>query len=150
MSGSLRLHHVGIIVAELDIGARHLDLMIPGLAWSEPLSDPLQEVVVRFAAHSGHALPLYEVIAPVSDTAPVRQALKQRRDVVNHLAYLCGDLAAERERLREIGCLPLGEPKPGAVYGQALVQFFYTPIGSLMELIEHPGPLFDLSARLAV
>jgi methylmalonyl-CoA/ethylmalonyl-CoA epimerase len=139
----MRLHHIGILVSELEAGVRSFDAVIPGLLWSERYEDVVQQVEVRFAGGNGG--PLFEVIAPLSDTSPVQRALKQRRDIINHMAYLCDDISAEGERLRAAGCFAIGEPKPGIVYGSMPIQFFLTPEGFLLELIENMDPKIPLA-----
>lgn len=150
MITGLKLHHIGLIVSDIDSGVRHMDALLPGLHWSSKIADPLQDVVVRFAAAERGTLPIYEIIAPTSDASPVCRALKQRRDVLNHLAYLTPNISLEQERLRNIGCMALGDAKPGIAYDNAQVQFFYTQVGSLMELIEHPGPQIVLGNRSSI
>jgi hypothetical protein len=44
-------------------------------------------------------------VAPRSPSSPVRNALKKRVNVLNHVAYRVTDLAAEAQRLRGAGCL---------------------------------------------
>ena len=144
-SATLRLHHVGIIVPDLEAGVRKIDAMLPGLLWSAAITDPLQQVMVRFAGSKDAGGPLYEVLAPTIATSPISAALRERRDAVHHLAYLCADLTREGHRLRNIGCLPVTEPTPARAFAEALIQFFYTPANFLIELIEHEGPVITLA-----
>ena len=142
----MKLHHIGIVVPDLEQGKTTMRGLFPHLTWSRRFEDPLQQVAVHFAGEDNGLL--YEIIAPTSETSPIQRALKSRRDVLNHLAYLSSDIAADGERLRSQGCMAIGEPKPGVVYDMAPIQFFLTPVGFLLELIEHDGPAIALHSEL--
>ena len=60
-------------------------------------------------------------------------------NMINHVAYLVGDLAPEAARLKARGFTVIGRPKPAVAYGGKLIQFFASPSGLLFELIEAPN-----------
>ena len=78
----------------------------------------------------------YELVAPAGEESPVTQVLKTRRNVINHLAYRVSNLQASAERLRTQRHLPLGPSQPAIAFGGSHVQFFLSPLGHIVELIE--------------
>lgn len=69
-----------------------------------------------------------------------RSPLKTRRNVINHLAYRVSNLQESAERLRTQRHLPLGPSQPAIAFGGAHVQFFLSPLGHIVELIEASTP----------
>jgi methylmalonyl-CoA/ethylmalonyl-CoA epimerase len=133
--------HVGIVVADIRRGAATLSGLVPGLSWTQPVDDAGLGVSVCFA-RDGTGL-VYELIAPLGDASPVARALKNRTDLLNHLAYRTPSLEAGVKHLRTQGALPVGSAKPAIAFGGARVQFLMTPLGVLFELIEKPQTVYN-------
>ena len=81
----------------------------------------------------------YELISPLGENSPIRQALSTGARILNHVAYLTDDLDMEAERFRNGGCIAAGPATPAVAYGGAPVQFFVTPLRFIIELIGAPG-----------
>lgn len=138
---TLTFHHIGVLTPSLNLGSEAMNGMMPGLSWTDEMVDENQQVAVRFACDNSGIV--YEVISPTSSTSPISRALKGNRELLNHVAYLTDDLQAEVERMRGEGAFPVGKATPGIVYDNAPIQFLLTPLGFLIELIEHDGPNLD-------
>jgi methylmalonyl-CoA/ethylmalonyl-CoA epimerase len=136
MEFEVQFDHVGIVVAELRIGRQMLRDHFSVTQWTATFSDTLNDVHVQFGR--GSSGPCYELIAPFSARSPVRRVLRTANNITNHLAYRVGDLVAARTGLTEADFVPIGEPKPAIAYGGAAIQFFMSPLFSLVELIEAP------------
>ncbi|SIQ16151.1 VOC family protein [Aeromonas veronii] len=134
----MKLHHIGLVVAELDLGVRYCCETLGLSRFSESVLDPLQRVHICFAYDDAGIC--YELIAPASDDSPISQALRTRHNLLNHLAYEVADLAMSAEKLRAQRHLPLGPSQPAIAFGGAHVQFFLSPLGHIVELIEAPTP----------
>ena len=133
------LDHLGLIVHRLEDGRGFLDRALGISRWSEPVQDPGLGVLVQFGASpASHGL-VYELVAPLGDRSPIAGALRGGKHILNHLAYLTGDLAAEAVRLRAEGCYPTGPAQPAAAYDGRPIQFWITPLRFVIELIEKPG-----------
>src|SRR5690606_14508063 len=78
-----------------------------------------------------------ELIAPLGERSPVANTLTQNHRL-NQIAYRCDDLARAGAALRSARAVPTGRPAPAIAFGGALVQFFWSPMGHLIELIEAP------------
>lgn len=130
----MRFHHIGIVCAKLSAGKDRLDEILGPLKWSDAFDDPIQRVSVQFGTDNSGIC--YELIAPTDERSPVNEALRQGKNILNHVAYTVSSVAEEAERLRQRGCLPLGPAQPAVAFDGARIQFFITPLRSILELIE--------------
>ena len=135
----MKFDHIGVITKDLSSGRAALESFLEITGWSAEFPDPINGVFVQFCLDSSGTC--YELIAPLGDHSPVTNALSSRRNILNHVAYLVPDLSAARERLRDAGAVPTGDPNPAIAYGGKPIQFFLTPMHFIVELIEatdHP------------
>ena len=138
-SSTLRFDHIGIVVTELAVGLPIFRDRFNVRHWTQPFTDPVNDVYVQFGRDAQGVC--YELVAPLSKDSPVRRALRTGQNITNHLAYLVAELAATREIFIAADFSPIAEPKPAIAYGGRLIQFFMSPIFSLVELIEAPEHL---------
>ena len=98
LGGPPRLHHVGIVVGDLDAAvARHQAL---GFGPGERFELLEQRVVaVTFAAGPGWT----ELIAPTDPDGPIARFHAKRGDGLHHVAYAVPDLDATLSRLAASG-----------------------------------------------
>ncbi|WP_211786132.1 VOC family protein [Kitasatospora viridis] len=88
------------------------------------------------AAKGGGAV---ELVAPLDEEAAISRRLADHGPGLYHVAFEVDDVAAELERLRGLGWVPVDrEPQPGARPGM-WVAFVYAkrPAGLLVELVEY-------------
>jgi methylmalonyl-CoA/ethylmalonyl-CoA epimerase len=126
--------HVGLFVAELEIGRQTLSALLPIVETSEPIDDPELKVRVQFCTDSSGIC--YELVAPFGEGNPVSGALANGKAILNHVAYRVTDLKAESQRLRNEKSMPLGPARPAVAFGGRKVVFFLTPLKFIIELIE--------------
>ncbi len=132
----MRFDHVGVIVPTLEDGRNHLSALFGIVDWTVEFDDPLIQVRVQFGRDRSGLC--YETVAPFGENSPVRRTLRKADRILNHVAYLVPRLAPAAIRLRERYCIQASEAMPAVAYGGALVQFFMTPLGFLLELMEAP------------
>lgn len=129
----MRLHHVGVVVADLEAWLERMVVLFGARTIAPPLEDPLQRVRVAFIdAGTGTSI---EGIEPLGDDSPVAHFLGSGGGL-NHLCFEVQDLDAELGRLRGEGCLPVSPPKPARAFGGRRVAFLYTRERQLVELVE--------------
>lgn len=96
--GELRLHHVGIVVADLDAAIAHYEAL--GFRKGERYEVPEQHIVaVTFRAGSGWV----ELIQPTDPEGPIARYMARRGEGTHHVAYAVDDIVATMQRLREAG-----------------------------------------------
>lgn len=130
----LRFDHLGIVVADIDVGRDHFRKTFVVERWTQQFADPVNNVNVQFGVDAAGVC--FELVSPLGPDSPVSRALKARGPILNHVAYLTDDLAASAEHLRGQGYMAAGQPKPAIAYNGRFIQFFMSPLGFIVELIE--------------
>lgn len=133
----MQFDHIGVVVKTLRHGRTMLGPALQITEWTREWEDPVNKVFVQFGYDRSGVC--YELIAPLGEGSPVALALKTKSRLLNHVAYLVEDLAAEGERMRESRCFPIAEPSPAIAYGGRNIQFFMSPANIIIELIEAAG-----------
>lgn len=108
--GPLRLHHVGIVVADLDQAIAHYETL--GFRNGERHDIPEQNIVaVTFRAGPRWV----ELIQPTDLEGPIARYMAKRGEGTHHVAYAVDNIAAEMTRLRDAGVRLIDEtPRSGA------------------------------------
>ncbi len=128
--------HIDIVVRTLSSGREYLSSLFGISDWTAEFDDPGIKVSVQFGRDRSGIC--YELIAPFGDGSPIENVLSNRVNILNHVAYSVADLAVEASRLTASGAVPTGPAQPAVAYGGKNVQFFYTPLRFIIELIEAP------------
>lgn len=128
----LRLHHVGLVVADLDAAAGSYATL--GFDDGEPHDIPEQNIrAITFRAGPGWL----ELIQPTDLEGPIARFMAKRGEGVHHVAYAVDDIRAELARLSAAGVRLIDEsPRTGA-HGWSIA--FVHPEschGVLTELVE--------------
>jgi methylmalonyl-CoA/ethylmalonyl-CoA epimerase len=107
---NLRLHHVGIIVRDLDQAIARYEQLGFGAPARLRIADQGVEVAT-FAAGAG----FIELVSPVVDEGGLVRYLESRGESVHHVAYAVDDIRMELARLDEEGFELIDrEPRRGA------------------------------------
>ena len=93
-AGRLRFDHLGVLVPDLAHGRRLLSSVLGVSCWTVEFEDPVNDVFVQFGRCPGGMC--YETVAPRSALSPVRNALKRRVNIFNHVAYRVASLPTTR------------------------------------------------------
>ena len=133
---SLRFDHLGLVVEEIGSGRDFLVGALGVQRWSEVIPDPQLGVSVQFGL--GNSGPCFELVAPLGDRSPIRGALRGRGNILHHVAYLTDRLESQGDRMRSMGCVATGDPRPAVAYGGHMVQFWVSPLRFIVELVEAP------------
>jgi len=132
----MKFDHVGVTTIDLEAGRILLEGSVGVRAWTAEFRDEVNDVWVQFG-RCGAGM-CYELVAPLSPTSPVNRVLSKKINVLNHLAYLVDDLAADAQRLTAMEFVPVAVARPAIAYGGKLIQFFVAPSRLMIELIEAP------------
>ena len=108
--GGLRLHHVGIVVADLDAAIVRYEGL--GLRDGERHAIPEQHIeAVTFRAGPGWI----ELIQPTDPEGPIARYMAKRGEGTHHVAYAVDDIVVALDRLRAAGYRLIDEqPRTGA------------------------------------
>lgn len=128
--------HVGLVVKSLEKGRSAMTGIFPDMVWTDPFDDNVNGVRIQFGRDPTGMV--HELLVPLGLDSPVAAALHERRDLLNHLAYRVADLCLANAHMRSARCAATAPAKPALAYGGRLIQFFVTPINTIIELIEAP------------
>ena len=128
----LALHHVGVVVADLDAAlARYAAL---GFGGGDRFEVPEQRVV---AATFRIGLGYLELIQPTDPEGPIARFMAKRGEGLHHVAYRVPDLAAALRRLAAAGVRLIDEaPRQGAHGWRIAFVHPESCHGVLTELVE--------------
>lgn len=132
--GYMTFDHLGVLVSDLAHGRSILSRALGIRHWTVEFDDPVNDVFVQFGRCASGMC--YEAVAPRSPESPVRNALKRRINVFNHIAYRVADLATEAKRLQQAGFTAIADARPAVAYDHHAIQFFVNADLFLLELIE--------------
>ena len=134
MAPTLRLHHMGFVVADI---ARAMPKFVHSMAaeWDgQVFDDPLQKAKVAFMTTRPND-PRIELVQPVGESSPVQRFLQQGGGM-HHLCYEVADLEAEMAAFRSRGAVIASRPKPAVAFGGRRVAWVITSEKLLVELLE--------------
>lgn len=126
----MQFDHIGLMVPNLACRAAYCRDMLGLSRFSMAVEEPQQQFV-----YDEHGL-CYELVAPAGEESPVVLLLKTRCNVINYMACRVPCLAESAARLRDQRHLPLGPSQPAIAFDGSHVQFFLSPLGHIVELIE--------------
>lgn len=135
ISARLELHHVGIVVSDLDSALAAYERL--GFRDGEHWLMPQQQIeAVTFASGAGWV----ELITPTDPDGPIARYLAKRGDTVHHVAYRTHDLEGEMARLKSAGVRLIDEVPRTGTHGWRIA--FLHPEscnGVLTELVDDFG-----------
>ena len=128
----LELHHVGIVVSDLDAALAAYAVL--GFTEGERWLMPQQQIeAVTFASGAGWI----ELITPTDPDGPIARFLAKRGDTMHHVAYRTPDLDGELARLKAAGVRLIDETPRIGTHGWRIA--FLHPEscnGVLTELVD--------------
>jgi methylmalonyl-CoA/ethylmalonyl-CoA epimerase len=130
--GHLRLHHIGIVVDDLDAAAANYERI--GFGAGERFAVPEQGIeAIVYRAGPGYM----ELIRPTDSDGPIGRYLAKRGGGTHHVAYAVDDLATTLDRLKAAGVRLIDEVPRQGTHGWRIA--FIHPescAGVLTELVE--------------
>ncbi len=127
-------HHIGLFVKDLAFGLEQLGKVIEIASVSEVIADENLLVLIQFVTDASGVR--YELVAPFGEGNPVERALKTKRNILNHVAYVSQDFENDISELRQNGAIILGVPRQAKAFDGRRVCFFLTKLGVIFELVE--------------
>lgn len=130
--GPLRLHHVGIVVGDIDAAARTYAAL--GFGSGERHDVPEQGIVaIVYTAGPGYM----ELIQPTDPDGSIGRYLAKRGEGTHHVAYAVEDLAVTLAHLRAAGVRLIDESPRTGLHGWRIA-FIHPEAchGVLIELVQ--------------
>lgn len=136
LAGRLELHHVGIVVSDLETAVEAYERL--GFVGGERWLMPQQQIeAVTYRSGAGWV----ELITPTDPEGPIARFLAKRGDTMHHVAYRVPDLDGELARLKALGVRLIDEEPRIGTHGWRIA--FLHPEscnGVLTELVDDRIP----------
>ncbi len=130
-----RLLHVGVAVPKLEKAAQTLEKLFGYKTVSGPFDDPIQRVTVSFLRQDLADAAEIELIAPLTEDAPIRAMLA--KDIgAYHFCFETTDLDGALVHVKRGGCMVISGPSPAVAFGGRRIAWLYAPTRQLFELVE--------------
>lgn len=129
------LHHIGIVVTEIDLARKFygkLGFNVEGAV----VYDPFQRVKIQFMQDSAGSVRI-ELLEPCGDDSPVAEALR-RGGGLNHFCYQVDNVDDAIGSLRGNGTAVISPIVPAPAIGNRRVVFLYNRAYGVFELVETP------------
>jgi methylmalonyl-CoA/ethylmalonyl-CoA epimerase len=130
----MKFHHIGIIVKNLKNYKSNFEYLLNAKKFSKKYIDKIWNVEIIFVTSKEGIL--YELISPLNKKSIILNQVKNKSNIINHLAFKTKNIENEKKRLVKTGALPITEPKPAVAFKGKKVQFFYTKYNFIYEIIE--------------
>jgi methylmalonyl-CoA/ethylmalonyl-CoA epimerase len=129
------LHHVGFVVASIQMAAPGFAESIDGQWDGKIIHDPNQAVRVAFVREQSEQGRLLELVEPAGEESPVTGFLK-RGGGLHHICYEADDLEKQLDLSRKQGGLITRPPLPAVAFGGRRIAWVYTRHKLLIEYLE--------------
>ncbi len=142
-----KLLHVGVAVPALHPAAATLQALFGYEVVSGPFDDPIQKVSVNFLTQSADDRVEIELVAPLTDDAPIQSTLAKSGGGAYHLCFETSDLDGALEFLKSKKCVVVSRPAPAVAFEGRRIAWIYAPTRQLFELVEAARPNAEPSAE---
>jgi len=130
----MKFHHIGIFCNTINEGKKNILNLLKPKKISKITYDKNLGVKVLFITDKDNII--YEIVAPYGKKNPVSKILKQKKNILNHIAYKVKNFDNVILKLRSKGFAPLGRAQPALAFKNMRVCFFLTPLNFIIEVIE--------------
>jgi methylmalonyl-CoA/ethylmalonyl-CoA epimerase len=130
----MQFHHIGIFVQDISAANNYIKKTFPIIYESQVYEDFGIGVYVQFLSEASGIR--YEIVAPLNEKNPVSGLLKQKKNLLNHVAYKVNEIDATINTMRISGNVLITPPQPAVAFNGSRVAFLYSPLGFIIELID--------------
>jgi methylmalonyl-CoA/ethylmalonyl-CoA epimerase len=139
---SLRLHHVGYVVASIDASLAGFCRSLGGSGWTQTWEDPIQKARVAFMNPRTPGDPSIELVEPAGDGSPVLKFL-QRGGGLHHICYEVDDLDQELRDCAARGVTIIRRPQPAEAFEGRRIAWTISGGNLLVEYLESSKQISD-------
>lgn len=134
----IRLHHVGIVVADINRAREDYVRRFGFEVRSEVIHDPEQTAYVQFLRMIGDST-YVELVSPDGPESKLANALSKGGGL-NHLCYATPDIDGTIKAMTSTGMRLIRKPVPATAFGGRKIAWLLGRDLALVELVEQGGP----------
>ncbi len=128
----MKIHHVGYLVADIDIAMN--DFIWLGYELKgEVCVDQKRNIKIQFLKNGNH---LIELVSPLNDSSPVNNTLRKTGSSPYHICYETPILIEQITKLKKQGYIIIAEALEAPAIGNKKVVFLYKNSVGIVELVE--------------
>jgi methylmalonyl-CoA/ethylmalonyl-CoA epimerase len=131
---SLRLHHIGVVVGDIDRSTLLYAERMNYVVRTDVIHDARQTAHVRFLSQPGEAVYL-ELVAPDGPASKLSNAL-MRGGGLNHVCYSTENIDDACRELRAQGMHLIQSPQPAVAFNGRRIAWLMAPNRVVTELVE--------------
>jgi methylmalonyl-CoA/ethylmalonyl-CoA epimerase len=129
----MKIDHIGIAVRSLEKGINHWEKTFGYHQATEIVANTRQKVRVVFLEKKDSLS--IKLIEPSDNSSPISTFVRQGGGL-HHLCFMCEDVTAEVEKLKEQRLRILAYPQPGEAFENEKIAFVHAGQGLNIELID--------------
>lgn len=137
MTGTMKFHHIGIAVFDIDTTAGLYERA--GFHRSPAIYDPIQNVNICWLTRED--TPTVELLAPADETSPVNLTLEKNGVTPYHCCYVVEDIEAAAAELKKQRYIMVSKPAEAVAFRGSRVCFLFNKNIGLIELVEAPAEI---------
>ncbi len=128
-----KFNHIGIFSKNIKFGENELKKIFNIKKTSKIFIDKNLGVKIKFLYDKDNIC--YEIVSPHGKKNPIDKALKEGKNILNHLAYKVKNFDKVIKNLRNQGFVPLMQPKKAKAFNSRVI-FFLSPLKVIIEIVE--------------
>jgi methylmalonyl-CoA/ethylmalonyl-CoA epimerase len=132
----MKIHHFGILVANIDRDAPPCAVQFGLRPVSPIIHDPVQRADVQFWGNDGETV-LYEFVQASSEDSPVRRARTNGAGIA-HLCFQVPDIRAAAAEAQRRGAILVCAPVPAVAFDNHEIAFLFFRGMGLVEFVQEP------------
>lgn len=139
MLGSMKFHHIGVAVKDINATASVYEQ--GGYKRSSSVFDPIQNVNICWLTKEG--APTVELLAPVDEKSPVNKTLEKVGVSPYHCCYIVDNVEEAALELRKQKYIMVSKPAEAVAFCGSRVCFLFNKNMGLIELVEAPAKIVE-------
>jgi methylmalonyl-CoA/ethylmalonyl-CoA epimerase len=130
----MKIHHLGYAIKDINSGVLEFEKL--GYKPGKVIDDSNRGVSIVFMSSGKYSV---ELIAPLTQSSPVRKMLQERGPSPYHICYEVENIEKEIKRLANDGWIIVENISNAIAIDNKLVAFLYKSTVGLIELLETGG-----------
>lgn len=131
----MKIHHIGIFCKNINTFQKYFAKNFNIYSKSKLVSDRKLGIKIKFFQFSG-SNQLFEIVEPLGKINPISKVLKNKTNIINHIAFLTTNFESDIQKLIKKNCYPLTNILYSKYFNSNIV-FLMSPFNFIIELIKN-------------
>ena len=131
----MKIHHVGVFCKNINIFQTYFAKNFKIYSKSKLVLDKKLGIKIKFFQFSG-SNQLFEIVEPYGKINPISKVLKNKTNIINHIAFLTKNFESDIQKLIKKKCYPITNILYSKYFNSNIV-FLMSPFNFIIELIKN-------------